>query len=358
LRQVVNNPSREVAPQAGSAAWRRLKGFLFWRAYALEVAARSRPFFDSITQDDINRLEQEAAPFYLAIDQDVFPKMGEVEMHPGLDDEVARLVRESVGPAGRPLAIADFGCNKGRLLTRLREDYPDAVLTGVDVQARFQPLLEKKGIRFVHSDICATGLPAESQDVVVSTDVIEHTRHPERMIAEVHRVLRPGGVFCVLGPGCNANYNNRNPLSYFAVALGTVLESALPPFHNLYAPLTPLKIVHYDFSVQEYRRMFRRFFPEARVRTTDFLALKKFGLARIAPPAPRLALQGWRVCRLGEKVTKGERVQAQDAVKRFFAKNLLRSGWGGRDDVLFLQSVLVEITFCLRIRPNATPNPC
>jgi SAM-dependent methyltransferase len=46
------------------------------------------------------------------------------------------------------------------------------------------------------SDASATGLPAESLDVVFSNDVLEHIPGPiiERCFAEASRVLRPGGV--------------------------------------------------------------------------------------------------------------------------------------------------------------------
>ena len=45
--------------------------------------------------------------------------------------------------------------------------------------------------------IDAEALPFENDrfDVVYSWGVIHHTAHPEQMIAEIHRVLKPGGLF-------------------------------------------------------------------------------------------------------------------------------------------------------------------
>lgn len=46
----------------------------------------------------------------------------------------------------------------------------------------------------------ALGLPAESYDVVVMADVIEHLVDPRRTVQEIARVLRPGGRILLLTP--------------------------------------------------------------------------------------------------------------------------------------------------------------
>jgi SAM-dependent methyltransferase len=43
-------------------------------------------------------------------------------------------------------------------------------------------------------DLQALTFASGSQDVVVTEDVLEHVRHPDRAFAEIARVLRPGGV--------------------------------------------------------------------------------------------------------------------------------------------------------------------
>ena len=45
-----------------------------------------------------------------------------------------------------------------------------------------------------------TGLPSESFDVVLCTQVIEHCMNPWRALAEAHRILKPGGALIVSAP--------------------------------------------------------------------------------------------------------------------------------------------------------------
>ena len=44
-------------------------------------------------------------------------------------------------------------------------------------------------------DICNTGLPDESVDIAISTNVIEHLENPFEALAEVFRVLKKDGMF-------------------------------------------------------------------------------------------------------------------------------------------------------------------
>jgi SAM-dependent methyltransferase len=56
------------------------------------------------------------------------------------------------------------------------------------------------------------GLGDESQDFVIASHVIEHLANPLAMLADIHRVLRTGGLLILLVPDRHRTFDrNRNP---------------------------------------------------------------------------------------------------------------------------------------------------
>jgi SAM-dependent methyltransferase len=89
--------------------------------------------------------------------------------------------------------VLDLGCRFGAL-TRAYASGND--VTGVDVDREALAEAAKLGIDTVWADV-EEPLPFEddSFDVVVAGELIEHLREPERLVREIHRVLRPGAIF-------------------------------------------------------------------------------------------------------------------------------------------------------------------
>ena len=100
------------------------------------------------------------------------------------------LFQEAIGQ-GRH--VLDLGCRSGAL-TRHFLDGNDVV--GVDVDRAALAKAEQLGITPVVADVDEP-LPLDSEtfDVVVAGELLEHVRFPLPLVAEVRRVLRPGGVF-------------------------------------------------------------------------------------------------------------------------------------------------------------------
>jgi hypothetical protein len=71
------------------------------------------------------------------------------------------------------------------------------------VRSMYSPGLEGgtviDGVR--HENLMALSFPSDSLDVVITTDVFEHVRHPYVGFAEIFRVLRRGGVHVFTVPG-------------------------------------------------------------------------------------------------------------------------------------------------------------
>jgi SAM-dependent methyltransferase len=103
----------------------------------------------------------------------------------------AEPLRRAVGGPGR--RVLDLGCRSGAL-TRLYA--PGNEVVGLDADRDALDEAAKLGIETIWAD-AEEPLPFEdaSFDVAVAGELIEHLRDPDRFVAEVRRVLRPGGTF-------------------------------------------------------------------------------------------------------------------------------------------------------------------
>jgi SAM-dependent methyltransferase len=90
--------------------------------------------------------------------------------------------------------VLDFGCGDNCELARYRT--PDRQVWGVDV-LKHPYLWHPEWFRLLDSRGRAP-FADSSFDVIGSCWVLEHIRHPTRFLAEVQRLLRPGGFFVSL----------------------------------------------------------------------------------------------------------------------------------------------------------------
>lgn len=103
--------------------------------------------------------------------------------------------------AGR--SVLDAGCGSGYGVRILSEAGAGEV-TGIDIDSEAIAAAERTygGNRasFLCGDLAALGLPDDSFDVAVCFEAIEHLPDPARGIAELRRVIRPGGTIVVSSP--------------------------------------------------------------------------------------------------------------------------------------------------------------
>ncbi len=93
---------------------------------------------------------------------------------------------------GRGKRVLDLGCRAGAL-TRHFLDGNEVI--GLDVDRAALAKAEALGIEPVHANV-EEPLPFEdaSFDAVVAGELLEHLQFPDALIAEIQRVLKPGGV--------------------------------------------------------------------------------------------------------------------------------------------------------------------
>lgn len=100
--------------------------------------------------------------------------------------------------------IADIGCGSGEITVRLAARYPRAELVGVDVlessvaYARRRHAALAPRVRFEQGDAFELALPDERFDLVVCRHMTQAIPEPERVLAELKRICKPGGWLHVL----------------------------------------------------------------------------------------------------------------------------------------------------------------
>ena len=94
---------------------------------------------------------------------------------------------------GRGRRVLDLGCRSGALTRHLLEGNE---VVGLDVDAAALAKAAALGIQTVVADVEEPlPFPDASFDAVVAGELLEHLRFPDALVAEVRRLLRPGGVF-------------------------------------------------------------------------------------------------------------------------------------------------------------------
>jgi malonyl-CoA O-methyltransferase len=107
-----------------------------------------------------------------------------------------KLVREHLGDL-RGKRVLDVGCGKGRFARIFQEAEPEAEIWGLDISEAM--------LRFVPAGIhtragSMTELPFEDAffDGAYATESLEHAVEIERAVAEICRVVKPGGRIVVI----------------------------------------------------------------------------------------------------------------------------------------------------------------
>jgi len=160
--------------------------------------------------------------------------------------------------AYRGQALLEVGCGIATDLVRFARG--GARVTGVDLSQTAIDLAQRnfdlhgvaaEALRVANAE--ALPCPDASFDVVYGHGVIQYTADPERLIAECHRVLRPGGV------GIFMVYNRISWLNALSTLMKVQLEHEDAPvlrkfsiaeFRRLLAPFASVEIVPERFPVK------------------------------------------------------------------------------------------------------------
>jgi SAM-dependent methyltransferase len=142
---------------------------------------------------------------------DEFAAWYENERHHGYHAMIDDLEVDLVTPFCRGRDVLEVGCGTGLILTRVAAVAATAV--GVDISPGMLEGARDRGLDVFEAS--ATGLPFEDGrfDTVYSFKVLAHVEEIDTALAEVARVLRPGGYGLL-------EFYNRHSVRYLAKRIG------------------------------------------------------------------------------------------------------------------------------------------
>ncbi len=156
--------------------------------------------------------------------------------HRRRESETAKLVKKYFTGS----AVLDIGCGTGLITRHL--DCELAVGLDINRWAIERAKLHSPQAEFITGDAETLPLMPGVFDVVICTEILEHLPQPERMIEEISRVLKVGGLLIGSIP-------SRNPIWKFRRFLPTT--SPVPePFHHSYS-FGELRSLLSDFKIIE-----------------------------------------------------------------------------------------------------------
>jgi SAM-dependent methyltransferase len=117
---------------------------------------------------------------------------------------LAEVLRGVVGPA----VILDVGCGDGSALAAAMEHNPAHRFAGIDWSADALRQARARRLTVVRGSVDPCLPVADgAADVVIMSELIEHLVDPDGAVAEIRRVLRPGGSLLLSTPNMAAWYN-------------------------------------------------------------------------------------------------------------------------------------------------------
>jgi len=187
-----------------------------------------------------------------------------------------KLLRQAERIIGRKGRILDIGSGRGELLWAAKEEGWEAI--GVEPSTSFAEYAKSYvGVEVLSKNIENCNFPSASFDVVILSAVLEHLYNPDETIAEVSRILRPGGACFFDVPNERGLYFRMGNLYYklrgrdFCVNLSPTFA----PYHVFGFSKRSLRLLLAKHGLKIiYLRSYGGIFPPSNLSKLQILAAK------------------------------------------------------------------------------------
>jgi len=97
-------------------------------------------------------------------------------------------------------SFLDIGCADGTTTFQIYKNFPNLKITGLDYYRKAIEFARrtKPQIKFVIADVHKLPFPNRSFDIVSAIETLEHVQNPHEALAEIKRVLKPGGFLIIV----------------------------------------------------------------------------------------------------------------------------------------------------------------
>ena len=122
--------------------------------------------------------------------------------------------------------VLDLGCGEGNSVDLFSRTMPSAQWHGVDIES--SPEVQQRTREDLNVQTYdGTNLPYDSDtfDIIYSNQVLEHVRHPDLLLPQVMKALKPGGLF-IGSVSYLEPHHSRSIFNFTPYGLARVVEDA------------------------------------------------------------------------------------------------------------------------------------
>ncbi len=126
-------------------------------------------------------------------------------------------VESLVGDLPTESKVLDIGCGRGVMLRALLDLGHEA--HGVEIAPEAAPGADSRAQIRIAPELVKAGYEENTFDAVIMWHVLEHLPHPEQTLAEIRRILRPGGRLILAVPNFGSLQSQRTGNDWFHLDL-------------------------------------------------------------------------------------------------------------------------------------------